>query len=1071
MRTTLKKTGRFLVRSALSLLAFGIILIALVQVILVFGINAFNTNAAHDFIQGKINEAAKPGGYVIAYDNSFYDPVRGFTLRGLVVSDAQGELLNLDTFSLDIAFSQIPLKQLSVSGSMGTLNLVRLPASTEETPKEDTAAFTPFQAPDIFFNIINIDHFSINTLSLSETIAGTPMIFSPSLQARIGMGEAITTNITLKPGAQQKLGNVSLPDSIILQSDFTPSSLSLALENFEISSGDYTVTAKGNGQFTETGMLDLTLNAAYHDLKPLTQNQMESASIDASIKGPYHDPALKLDGILVPALLKERGVTDIAVNAAMENVVGAMKGTLAIATTYKEQPVTIESALAYIAPALTIESLKGTAPEIILNGNGILATDSMLFDGALDLAANDLSYYKELLATNLAGTLTAKASLKPKDGVQSLTIDAAAKNIALDATKVRSIDITASLSDIASPWPQAAKADIMDLVLAPKLSLKKATASVTQGDGEGYKLSLNGNGNFPAAFSFNGGADLSDLTNKIPTTHNISLDAKLGQSSVRLAGSFTPDAVNLNVTTKNFRGQDIPATLPEALSNLRINGDVTVNGAPSAPVTKAGITATGLSTGQYKGLVLALDATHENGAATAILSGKGTGIRTLSADAAFLLQFALMPFAFEMDQGAVLSGKLLADLEMAQIAALFLPPTQSFGGALKADGALGGTLSAPDVSGNIILRGGSFLDEANGIAFAAMNADASFTKEALHLKSLTATDGETGTLDGRGTISFDSTNSADITLSARNFHLPKSDLADGLLDANFSLKSASAGMAATGTVDIERMNILVPETFQSKIPELNIVERKNQTSASPARGISLGIKINAPNQVFVRGWGLDAEFGGDIEISGFADAPQFNGALSSKRGRYEEFGKRFTLARGDLRFQGEIPPSPYLDIEATTKAGDTTASVLLTGSVKSPKIGFSSTPPLPEDEVLSLILFGKGTATITPFQAVQLAQTVQRFSGKGGGGFDPLGLIRSATGIDDISIDTDEAGETNVGVGKYLTDDVYLEFEKGKAENSGAANIQIEVTPNVNIESKIGQDAQGGGGIFWKRDY
>src|SRR5690606_24736342 len=103
--------------------------------------------------------------------------------------------------------------------------------------------------------------------------------------------------------------------------------------------------------------------------------------------------------------------------------------------------------------------------------------------------------------------------------------------------------------------------------------------------------------------------------------------------------------------------------------------------------------------------------------------------------------------------------------------------------------------------------------------------------------------------------------------------------------------------------------------------------------------------------------------------------------------------------------------------------------------------------------------FGKSMNRITPFQAFQLTQTVQRFSGRGGGGFDPLGQLRAATGLDDIRVDTDESGESSVGVGKYLTDKVYLEVEKGRGEASGAANIKVEITPAISLESKIGQDA------------
>src|SRR5690606_9985702 len=102
--------------------------------------------------------------------------------------------------------------------------------------------------------------------------------------------------------------------------------------------------------------------------------------------------------------------------------------------------------------------------------------------------------------------------------------------------------------------------------------------------------------------------------------------------------------------------------------------------------------------------------------------------------------------------------------------------------------------------------------------------------------------------------------------------------------------------------------------------------------------------------------------------------------------------------------------------------------------------------------------FGRTTARITPLQAVQLTQTLRRFSGKGGDGFDPLGTLRGLTGFDNIAVDTDESGATNVGVGKYLSDKVYLEFKRGQGEASGAASLQLEITPEISAETEIGQD-------------
>jgi translocation and assembly module TamB len=79
--------------------------------------------------------------------------------------------------------------------------------------------------------------------------------------------------------------------------------------------------------------------------------------------------------------------------------------------------------------------------------------------------------------------------------------------------------------------------------------------------------------------------------------------------------------------------------------------------------------------------------------------------------------------------------------------------------------------------------------------------------------------------------------------------------------------------------------------------------------------------------------------------------------------------------------------------------------------------------------------------------------------------------LRSVTGLDDIRVDNDEEGNASVGVGKYLTDKVYMELEQGAGEASGAASLQIEVTPNIDVETQIGQDAQAGAGVLWRWDY
>ncbi len=342
------------------------------------------------------------------------------------------------------------------------------------------------------------------------------------------------------------------------------------------------------------------------------------------------------------------------------------------------------------------------------------------------------------------------------------------------------------------------------------------------------------------------------------------------------------------------------------------------------------------------------------------------------------------------------------------------------------------------------------------------------------INSLSMGDQEGGTLRGSGHYTFED-GGADLNITAKNFHGLKGATADGVFDADIKLSGTKELYKLEGNVSPERIVIKLPERFSQSIPSLNIQKehQKGLTSESMKENVVLDLLVDAPKSFFVRGWGLDTEFGGKVEIKETLDDPKLEGSLSLIRGRYNEFGKTFKLSKAKLIFSGSVPPYPKLDILAETKVQDIKAQIFIEGTATEPKISFGSVPSKPEDEVLSYILFGKTTDTLSPFQAVQLAQSLQRFSGNGNAmtAFDPLGALRSVTGLDDLRVELDEEGEATVGAGKYLSDKVYLEFETGQQEGSGNANIEVEVTPNITIESEVGQDAKAGAGVFWKWDY
>ena len=126
--------------------------------------------------------------------------------------------------------------------------------------------------------------------------------------------------------------------------------------------------------------------------------------------------------------------------------------------------------------------------------------------------------------------------------------------------------------------------------------------------------------------------------------------------------------------------------------------------------------------------------------------------------------------------------------------------------------------------------------------------------------------------------------------------------------------------------------------------------------------IELNLTVDAPRQILVKGRGLDAELGGELRIRGTTDSPTVGGGFELQRGFFTLASSKLTFSNGTVTFNGaglknkSIPPSIS---PPSTQVADVTATVRITGLADAPKIELSSTPDLPQDEILARLLFGQ----------------------------------------------------------------------------------------------------------------
>ena len=218
--------------------------------------------------------------------------------------------------------------------------------------------------------------------------------------------------------------------------------------------------------------------------------------------------------------------------------------------------------------------------------------------------------------------------------------------------------------------------------------------------------------------------------------------------------------------------------------------------------------------------------------------------------------------------------------------------------------------------------------------------------------------------------------------------------------------------------------------------------------------------------------GLESEWEADIALKGTTEAPRVTGTIDLVRGTLGFAGRSFELEEGRITFPTGNAYDPSIQLAATDTIEDVDVTINVAGRALNPQITFSSTPGLPQDEIVSRILFGSSITSLSPLQAVQLASSLNTLS-SGGGGLSPLGSLRSATGIDRLRIlgpDDTQGRGTALAAGQYISDDIYIEVITD-ARGYTATQLEISLSRALSILSQAGGSGQSSLSVRYRKDY
>jgi translocation and assembly module TamB len=752
-----------------------------------------------------------------------------------------------------------------------------------------------------------------------------------------------------------------------------------------------------------------------------------------------------------------------------------------------------------------------------LTADGMLALDiaGMTTDGELTARLSDLGDLEPLLGTLLSGEITADLSLSAADGRQMAKVDLSATGAGLPGVaEVNRANLALRLNDLLGE-PKVMARLKADGIGAGTLVLRRLEAAA-DGSLDDLSLTIDLSDDL-LAMNTRAGLALGDEDTRI---HIADLRLRYADARASLAGpaqiGLKPGDVRVDGLALDIEGGRLRAEgrygdesdlslaltgIPLALARLaapdldlsgRLDGDFRLTGTRSTPqaigtLNASGVTLAALRKAGLRGLdaTTALDWSGGIlGLSTSVAGDFGGPLKAAATLAAPADPETGLPV---IDPGASLNGTLTGDVRLGLLNDLLAATGEQIEGILALDLALSGRLAEPRIGGSLSLAGGSLLSPQAGISLDDIRLRVNGEGDRLTIAELSARAPNGGVISATGNVGIDWSAGLPADISVK--------LDDALiLNHEIVIATVRGGVRASGTLTrslevngrltIPEAEIRIPERLPPSIPTLEVkeVNKPPELAArrprTPPTGedagtpllIALDLAIDAPRGLFVRGWGLDAEVGGEVTVRGTVDAPDIGGGFQLRRGHLDALGRRFTFSEGVVT----IPEDGSIDADirfvVRTDIPDGFALINVTGRASSPQIIFDSVPELPQDEILAQVLFGKRGTSLSALESIQLARSALELTGRGAGP-GMLDSVRREFGLDMIEIGRLGADESSLNLRRRIAENIDLGLKQGLESGSNRTSVEVQLTPNISLEADVGMDSTGRTGVRMEWEY
>lgn len=913
------------------------------------------------------------------------------------------------------------------------------------------------------------------------------------------------------PGLPDNLGRptVDLTGSASLKRDG-----SWSLADARIASDGHSLTVSGSGRGS-AGTLDLAL-----DLPKLDLLETEGAATGSATIGFGQETEIRLKLALrdlVHGQLTSRRLSLEA--AAVLDAAGAARGTAEATGDLLGQPLSLNGRFTRdAAGGIVVPSFQGRWASAALDVADFAVTTAHT-SGHAKLRMARLQELSALIGTDLAGSLDAEVRADRDSPSGRL-------DVRLQGTDLRSGELAIGMLDLAGTIDDPTGIAATDATLkASRIAGAAGIGALNgtfRGDRDGLDIALRATGG-PTNVNILARANLAGeqihialsrldgrhegipIALAAPTRVTIAgariaiepASLRLGGGRLNLHGTLDPVASDLTVELAALPLSLIEAFAPGTGLDGALQAKLRLQGPMGAPRIDATYTASNLRLRRPDAALLPALSLQGTGS---LLGHRASVDARLGAGGATRLALkgsAVLPQgAAPLSANATLSGIL----DAAPFAPLLGNDIRSVAGTLRPELTLeirGGTITG---SGTVDLTGGAVALPESGLRLSGGQGRLVLQGETLQVQRLVFQTGGSGSVTASGSLRLDAAQGMGFDLAIASRRALLVNRPDLVATVSSDLKvtgSTVAGIDIAGPITIDRADIAIGVAQSAEYPTLEVREINKPGAPAPvvaaspggrkrpsppsanATPIRLALTVEAPRAVFVRGRGLDAEVGGRLQVGGTPATPSVIGGLTLRRGDFTLGSRRLAFTRGIVTLDNMDSIDPRLDFLATTSVQSTTIGIAVTGTPRAPAIAITSTPALPPDEAMALLIFGKPASSLGGFELVQVAQALAELTGNSPGD-SVLSRLRRGLGLDRLGVGSGNSGQAPgtagaspvaVEAGRYVAPGVYVGARQGATGTSSRGVVEVEVIDNVKVEGDVGADSNGRVGVKMEWDY